>query len=756
MAKLIIELPHNITEYPNSFERQGAFPLERYSVFSSFEQAADYAQNNPVAYVTQPIGVAFKKDGVTVVDYYIIGNESGDLVHVGNSEHSLDEINQRIEQIEEFFKTEEGETIQDTLDQLIEIQKWINEHFSDFTDFQTEIKEEVNKEISRAKEAEEQLRADLESETERANAADAQLYAAIEAETQRANAADDELYAALDAETKRANEEDSKLRAAIKAEEDRSRAEEAAIGEMLDKEANILHNLIGEDEEKTVRQIANEELAAQLLSGEADASFKTLQELAAWLEDHPENAAAINQAIQEEKARAKQAEEGLEQKINSLDYSFEAESRKYINSIVQTDGQVQVTEARLPMHFEEILDKDETTTFAKHPDAIPGDTFVIKTPIKSASGKYYYTAYVFEKFGDNEYKWRAMDGNYNANNVYFSEDVTVTTTVGNKTTSNNTPINLEFTGKNLKEVYEYLYAKEDIQIAVTGTSATINLSKSSDSLEVGSTYTLPTASVSTGSGKYGEYGGKDKSGNKVTNNVNLSDVKFNLTLTYTKPGGSAVTIASDTNVTSITATTVPEDSRPTEMIATDSPITHKFNGTFTNTASAYKPITNLGNFVTAINSASAKSTKDYDSGAAGVAARTTAANMTEKSYTVSSFRKWYRGGDNKSDFSVATIKALTPSSGAVSAQTFELKAADYTNCSRIVIAIPVDSKIKVTGVLLKSSSNADITSEFKQINTTENVINIGGVDNYDPKPHNVWEYKPASLDSTEVYTITIG
>ena len=55
--------------------------------------------------------------------------------------------------------------------------------------------------------------------------------------------------------------------------------------------------LVGDDTGKSVRKIANEELAAQLLSGDAEADFKTLQELAAWLEGHPEDAAAMNQAI---------------------------------------------------------------------------------------------------------------------------------------------------------------------------------------------------------------------------------------------------------------------------------------------------------------------------------------------------------------------------------------------------------------------------------------------------------------------------
>lgn len=56
--------------------------------------------------------------------------------------------------------------------------------------------------------------------------------------------------------------------------------------------------LIGSDADKSVRTIANEELAAQLLSGKADADFKTLQELATWLEDHPEDASAMNAAIE--------------------------------------------------------------------------------------------------------------------------------------------------------------------------------------------------------------------------------------------------------------------------------------------------------------------------------------------------------------------------------------------------------------------------------------------------------------------------
>lgn len=71
----------------------------------------------------------------------------------------------------------------------------------------------------------------------------------------------------------------------------------AANGD-IDAVKALVNTLIGSDSEKSVRTIANEELAAQLLSGKADADFKTLQELAAWLEDHPEEAAEINADLQ--------------------------------------------------------------------------------------------------------------------------------------------------------------------------------------------------------------------------------------------------------------------------------------------------------------------------------------------------------------------------------------------------------------------------------------------------------------------------
>lgn len=55
--------------------------------------------------------------------------------------------------------------------------------------------------------------------------------------------------------------------------------------------------LIGEDADKSVRTIANEELAKQLIAEGAAEALDSLQEIAQWIQDHPEDAAEMNEKI---------------------------------------------------------------------------------------------------------------------------------------------------------------------------------------------------------------------------------------------------------------------------------------------------------------------------------------------------------------------------------------------------------------------------------------------------------------------------
>ena len=79
MAEFLKKIPTNLTEYPNSFKRQGAVPLEAYSVFYTKAEADTYAASDPLAYVGQTIAVALD-DAVTL---YVI-DQNSTLKEVGS------------------------------------------------------------------------------------------------------------------------------------------------------------------------------------------------------------------------------------------------------------------------------------------------------------------------------------------------------------------------------------------------------------------------------------------------------------------------------------------------------------------------------------------------------------------------------------------------------------------------------------------------------------------------------------------------
>lgn len=58
-----------------------------------------------------------------------------------------------------------------------------------------------------------------------------------------------------------------------------------------------VETLIGSDTGKSARTIANEELAKQLIPSNAKDALDTLEEIAAWIQQHPDDAAAMNKSI---------------------------------------------------------------------------------------------------------------------------------------------------------------------------------------------------------------------------------------------------------------------------------------------------------------------------------------------------------------------------------------------------------------------------------------------------------------------------
>ena len=140
-------------------------------------------------------------------------------------------------------------------------------------------------------------------------------------------------------------------------------------------------------------------------------------------------------------------------------------------------------------------------------DLAVGDTAIVKTAIyvdaeDDAKSKYSYTGYVY-----NGTDWAAMDGNYNAKNVYFDTDMVMTQTFGKYTVSSSVPnVTVPSDGLNLYELFMDAYSekknptKTDPKVSafsVTGNGA------STTSFEVGTTVTPQwTSTFSAGSYTY--------------------------------------------------------------------------------------------------------------------------------------------------------------------------------------------------------------------------------------------------------------
>lgn len=84
---------------------------------------------------------------------------------------------------------------------------------------------------------------------------------------------------------------------AAQAAADKAQGEVDAVEGRMDTVEGKVTTLIGDDTGKSVRTIANEELAAQLIGDDAKESLDTLAEIAAWIQSHPDDASAMNEAI---------------------------------------------------------------------------------------------------------------------------------------------------------------------------------------------------------------------------------------------------------------------------------------------------------------------------------------------------------------------------------------------------------------------------------------------------------------------------
>lgn len=246
-----------------------------------------------------------------------------------------------------------------------------------------------------------------------------------------------------------------------------------------------------------------------------------------------------------------------------------------------------------------------------------GDIAVIERIIGGVGDKATMTAYMY----DGE-KWCALDGNYDASNVYFDSDLTYTATIGAlKLASGKSSDVYEAKGKSLEEVIKRLMAETIAptitQPKYTYDNITSNLSSSTVECGIKVTQLKWNASFTDGSYSYG-YLNADGSVNTST----AAGCTATYSMSCDKEGSTTTPTAQDGTWTLTTPYIVKDtdSSAPVGTITT----------TCTIKGSSRTPVNNIGE---------------------GVDGKITdkAATSSSKTYNVTGYRAWfcgYKNGDN--------------------------------------------------------------------------------------------------------------
>lgn len=319
---------------------------------------------------------------------------------------------------------------------------------------------------------------------------------------------------------------------------------------------------------------------------------------------------------------------------------------------------------------------------------IAGDVVIVSRVISGE--KVSKTAYNY-----NGSAWAALDGNYNAKNVYFDKDLTYTVAFGKYTVPSSGMGSIASDGVNVYDFFNSALNEEKnpsiTQPAVTLTSNEVK------SYEVGTSVAPKyTASLSKGSYTYGPDTG-------IT--AATWSVVFNSeTLTTASGTFGAVTVGDNTSL-SITAT-----------------------ATYTDGA---MPKTNIGN--------------DYPAG------QIKAGNKSKTLGNITGYRNSFYGTfeDRATALSSDSIRGLTASNKALSnGNTFNITLP--VGAQSVVFAYPATLR-DVTSVKDVNGMNAAVTGAF-----TKSVVQVEGANGYEAKDYKVYRTDFAeALTTANTYTVTI-
>lgn len=305
-------------------------------------------------------------------------------------------------------------------------------------------------------------------------------------------------------------------------------------------------------------------------------------------------------------------------------------------------------------------------------------------------GKESYTAYIHDGTG-----FKAMDGNYSAENVYFDKDLKLTEAFGRYKPDASGSVKVPSTGQSVYSLIDDAFSQSR-NPTTTQPSASVSITANSGTFEIGTKKNLTySASLNTGAYSYGP----------------------------TPTGVSATTYTATCDGKTLTGAT-----GTFENIVADG--TKKISISIAHSAGSI-PKTNKG--------------ADYADGQ--IKAGTKTATSSQALIGV----RYMFWGPMTEDVALnsANIRALAhkEESKAKTLATF----GPGDNAVKIVVAVPAGRKI--TKVLLTSSMNADITSSFAKQTST---VSVEGAQGYAGTAYDVYVYQPASIDKGERYAITIG
>lgn len=336
--------------------------------------------------------------------------------------------------------------------------------------------------------------------------------------------------------------------------------------------------------------------------------------------------------------------------------------------------------------------------------AVTDDIFVVKTQI-GTSDKYSHTAYVYD-----EGNWSAMDGNYDANNVYFDENMTVTENIGAFVIpEGQNSATLNSAGKSLKEVLMQLLAQELQPERVSSPAVSLTLkanSSTTKSYEVG-TKVVPSwsASLSTGSYTYGPATGITATSWSVTDGTNTS----------TEASGKfpEITVGDSTNYY-VEATAYYDDGAV--------------------------PVTNLGN-----------PTEDED---VQIKAGSATAK-TSGSANITGYRAFFYGSvADDGEITSAMIRGLNNGGNYNSGKDITISAVDGAKRFIVAYSSTLPSARKgVSNAEIQGSVAIAVTSQYSKLDTT---VAVEGKDGYATHPYTVWVYEPAKIAAGETHKVKLA